>query len=72
MKRGGYQKPDDAVRAGLAYLRQHEETDDFAPGELDRLLAVADLEIESGQLIDGESALRARRRRRNQHDKKAE
>lgn len=72
MKRGGYRRPDDAVRAGLAYLEQQEHAVDFEPGELDRLLAVADAEIDRGHTLDGATALRARRRRRAQHVKKAE
>jgi len=71
MKQGGYRNPDDAVRAGLVYLEQVEHQDDFAPGELDKLLAVADAEIERGEVLDGEEAFRARRRRRAQRAKKA-
>lgn len=70
MKQGGYLQPDDAVRAGLAYLQQHEAADDFATGELDRLLAVADSEIESGKTLDGEAAMRARRLRRTRRNQK--
>lgn len=54
MSRGGYKTPEEAVRAGLAYLEQQEQTGDFAPGELNRLLAEADADIERGDLIDGE------------------
>lgn len=49
--RGGYASADDVVRAALASLDQHA---DFEPGELDRLLAVADAEIERGDVFDGE------------------
>jgi Arc/MetJ-type ribon-helix-helix transcriptional regulator len=72
MKQGGYSDPDDAVRAGLAYLEQQEHAAEFAPGELDRLLAVADAEIDRGATLDGATALRARRRRRARRSKKAE
>jgi Arc/MetJ-type ribon-helix-helix transcriptional regulator len=71
MKRGGYQSPEDAVRAGLVYLAQQEQAADFAPGELDQFLAVADAEIERGQTVNGETALRARRHRRALRNKKA-
>src|SRR2546421_12438151 len=64
MKRGGYPTPDDIVRAALASLEQQERGGDFAPGELDQLLAVADAEIERGEVLDGEEALRQRRQRR--------
>jgi Arc/MetJ-type ribon-helix-helix transcriptional regulator len=72
MKRGGYRSPEDAVRAGLAYLEQQEQAADFGPGELDRLLAVADAEIDRGEMLDGQVALRARRRRRVRRSKSGE
>jgi antitoxin ParD1/3/4 len=55
MSKGGYQSPEDAVRAGLAYLGQHEQSGDFRAGELAEFLAVADAEIDRGELLDGES-----------------
>ena len=55
MKRGGYRSADEAVRAGLAYLEQQEHAGEFEPGELDKLLAVANEEIERGELLDGET-----------------
>ena len=58
MKKGGYRTAEDAVRAGLAYLKQFEGQDEFAPGELAALLAEADAEIEKGNLIDGEEVFR--------------
>jgi len=64
MKRGGYKSAEDALRAGLAYLEQQEHAGGFASGELDKLLAVADADLSRGDLLDGEEALRARRRRR--------
>ena len=63
MKTGAYRSPDDAVRAGLAYLQQQEHASDFEPGELQKLLAVADAEIERGKLLDGEEVFRAIRQR---------
>ena len=72
MKLGGYRNAEDAVQAGLQYLEQQEQSVDFAPGELDRLLAAADQQIERGETIDGEAAFRARRRRRRQIRKKAQ
>lgn len=55
MKRGGYATPDDVVRAALATLEQHEQSGDFAPGELDRLLAAGEA---GGDALDGEQVLR--------------
>jgi Arc/MetJ-type ribon-helix-helix transcriptional regulator len=72
MKRGGYRRPDDAVRAGLAYLEQQDHAAEFAPGELDQLLAVAEAEINLGATLDGKTALRARQRGRTPRSKKTE
>jgi len=58
MKKGGYQHADDAVRAGLIYLRQHIRGGEFAPRELTSLLAEADTDIDNGNLIDGEEVFR--------------
>ena len=55
MSKGGYRTPEDAVRAGLESLGQQEQSEDFAPSELAKLLAAADAEIERGELLDGES-----------------
>jgi Arc/MetJ-type ribon-helix-helix transcriptional regulator len=54
MKRGGYATPEDALLAGLASLEQQETYGDFAPGELDKLLAEAEADIERGDLVDAE------------------
>lgn len=69
--RGGYATADDVVIAALAALEQQINRAQFEPGELDELLAVADAEIERGDLIDGAQALHERRRRRAQPPKKA-
>ena len=58
MRRGGYPTADDVVRAGLALLAQQERLTDFGPGELDRLLAAGEAEIEAGNLLDGEVVFR--------------
>ncbi len=58
IERGGYQSPDDALRAGLLYLEQQEHGGGFEPGELDALLAVADAEIERGEVLDGDEVFR--------------
>lgn len=55
MKKGGYNSPDDVVRAGLASLELHG---DFEPGELERLLTEGEADIQRGNLRDGEEILR--------------
>jgi Arc/MetJ-type ribon-helix-helix transcriptional regulator len=64
VKSGMYRTPQDVVLAAFASLEQQERVGDFAPGELDKLLAVADEEIDRGELLDGEAAFRERRRLR--------
>ena len=71
MKKGGYRTAEDAVRAGLAYLKQLESEDEFAPGEMAALLAEADAEIEKGNLIDGEEVFREIREMSQAERKKA-
>jgi Arc/MetJ-type ribon-helix-helix transcriptional regulator len=61
MKRGGYATADEAVVAALTFLEQHERFGDFAPGELNQLLAAGE---SSGKFMDGATALAARRQRR--------
>jgi Arc/MetJ-type ribon-helix-helix transcriptional regulator len=70
MRRGGYSSVDDLLIAALTALNDASSTDDFAPGELDALLAEGDADIERGDLIDGEKALEDRRRRRAEQAKR--
>jgi antitoxin ParD1/3/4 len=60
---GNYPTREDAVAAGMASLRQQERMGDFTPGELEKLLAVADEEIERGEVLDGEEVFRQLRSR---------
>ena len=55
MKKGGYDSPDDVVRAGLASLEMHG---DFEPGELDRLLEEGEADVARGDLHDGDEVFR--------------
>jgi Arc/MetJ-type ribon-helix-helix transcriptional regulator len=52
MKAGGYATAEDALLAGLVSLEQQETYRDFAPGELDKLLAEAEADIQQGDLLD--------------------
>jgi putative addiction module CopG family antidote len=45
LKTGQYESADDVVRASLAALEQQEQFGDFAPGELDELLAEGERSI---------------------------
>jgi antitoxin ParD1/3/4 len=60
---GEYPSADEVVRAGLKRL-MHE--DDFAPGELNALIAVGEAELQRGETVDGEEVFRELRELRNQ------
>ncbi|HWE95031.1 MAG TPA: type II toxin-antitoxin system ParD family antitoxin [Tepidisphaeraceae bacterium] len=64
LKAGEYDSAEAVVFAGLRALDRIE--DDFAPGELDQLLAEAEESIEKDGTLDGEEAFAARRQRRAQ------
>ena len=54
MRKDGFATADDLVHAALASLDQQKDSEEFDPGELDRLL---DKGERSGESIDGESVL---------------
>jgi Arc/MetJ-type ribon-helix-helix transcriptional regulator len=61
---GAFASPEDVVRAALVALQQHEQFGDFAPGELDGLLAEGEASIAKEGTLDGDEAFEARRARR--------
>ncbi|HSU68576.1 MAG TPA: type II toxin-antitoxin system ParD family antitoxin [Tepidisphaeraceae bacterium] len=72
MRQGGYASADDVIRAGLAMLEQQDRFEQWAPGELDALLAVGVADIEAGRVHDSEEVFReiaemSEKRRREQH-----
>lgn len=71
VKTGQYATPQDVIAAGLAALEQQESSGDFAPGELCELIAEGEESIRKEGLLDGEDALRMRRRRRAQRRRKS-
>lgn len=58
LREGAYETPEQIVEAGLASLQQQERYGDFAPGELDALLAVGEADIEAGRVYDGEEVFK--------------
>ncbi|HEV8607271.1 MAG TPA: hypothetical protein VGQ99_18170 [Tepidisphaeraceae bacterium] len=60
---GEYSTPADVVEAALATLEQQTRFD-FAPGELERLIAEGEESIKKFGTLDGPSAFKRRRRRR--------
>ena len=71
MRRGGYANLDDLLVAAFAALNDATSADDLAAGELDAMLAEGDADIEAGNVMDGEEALKERRRRRATQAKRA-
>lgn len=51
VRSGKYSTPEDVVSAAVTQLDQQEQPGDFAPGELDQLLAEGEA---SGPPLDGE------------------
>lgn len=72
VRAGRYESPEKVVEAALAALDHADSFGDFAPGELDRLLAEGDESIRRSGTIDGRTALKRRRliRERNRAARK--
>jgi putative addiction module CopG family antidote len=71
VKAGSYATPEDVVMAGLVALERQDAVENFAPGELQSLVAEGEESIRKYGLLDGEEAFRARRRRRAQRRRKS-
>jgi antitoxin ParD1/3/4 len=66
VRSGKYATPEDVVAAALQTLDQQERFGDFAPGELDDLLAEGESNLAQEGTLDGAEAFRLRRERRAQ------
>jgi Arc/MetJ-type ribon-helix-helix transcriptional regulator len=64
VRSGKYATPEDVVAAALATLVHQERQGDFAPGELDELLAEGEQSLKHEEPLDGEQAYRLRREKR--------
>jgi Arc/MetJ-type ribon-helix-helix transcriptional regulator len=64
VKSGRYATAEDVVAAALLTLDQQEWFGDFAPGELDELLADGEHSITKDGTLDGTEALQLRQTRR--------
>ena len=64
VKSGRYATPEDVVAAALLTLDQQEWLGEFAPGELDELLAEGEQSITQDGTLDGTEAFQLRRVRR--------
>jgi putative addiction module CopG family antidote len=62
---GAYPSAADVVRAVFVALQQNESFGDFAPGELNALLAEGEASIAAEGTLDGDAAFAARRARRS-------
>jgi antitoxin ParD1/3/4 len=58
MRAGEYTSPAEVIEAGLANLEQQEQLGDFAPGELDALLAEGQADIDQGRVYNGAEVFR--------------
>lgn len=67
LRSGQYATMEELVQAGLAALKQQETFGDFAPGQLDALLADGEKSLRASEPLDPDSALAARRARRSSH-----
>ncbi len=61
---GQYKRAEDVVQAAIGSLIAQETFGDFKTGELDRLLAKGERSIKRSGTLDGDMALRRRKRRR--------
>ena len=68
VRSGKYQSAEDVVAAAVVTLEQQEQTGDFEPGELDRLLEEGE---QSGTPLDGEQVFAELRERRQRGQSKA-
>jgi putative addiction module CopG family antidote len=66
MKSGGYSTPEEVIRAGLASLQQGETHGDFAPGELEELLAQGERSIAERGTVPAETVFAELLRRSEQ------
>jgi len=59
---GDYASPEEVVSAGVRALEQQRVFGDFAPGELDELLAEAERDIDQGDVLDADEVFAELRR----------
>ena len=65
VRSGKYSTPEDVIAAAIATLDQQERFADWAPAELDALLADGERSIIEEGTLDGDDAFRLRQERRN-------
>lgn len=71
VRSGQYSRPEDVIHAGLGSLISQENFGDFAPGELDKLLAEGEQSVGQAGWLDGEDEFQKRRARRMNGQPKA-
>src|SRR5438270_6020709 len=62
VRSGKYPTPEDVVAAAIATLDQQDRFGDFAPGELDALMAAGERDIERGDVMDADQGFAELRR----------
>jgi Arc/MetJ-type ribon-helix-helix transcriptional regulator len=63
VKSGRFGSPEEVITAAISSLDQATAFGDFAPGELNDLLAEGDRDIENGDVLSGEEVFASLRRR---------
>ena len=58
VRSGAFRSIDEVIEAGLVTLELQEKFGEFAPGQLDKLLAEADEDFARGDVFDGEEVFR--------------
>jgi putative addiction module CopG family antidote len=58
VRAGRYDSPEEVIEAGLTALQQQDREAEFAPGELDALIAEGVAELDRGESYDGEAVFR--------------
>lgn len=66
VRSGEYASPEQVLEAGLVALKQQDSFGDFAPGELDELLAEGERSIEREGTIPASEVFEQMRRRSEQ------
>jgi antitoxin ParD1/3/4 len=63
LEAGRYHSPDEVLEAALGRLVEEAEADDFAPGEMEELLAAGEADIQRGNVSDAEAVFERMRQR---------
>jgi antitoxin ParD1/3/4 len=69
VKSGKYSTPEAVIAAAMLMLEQHEKLQEFAPGEIDALLAEGERDIDRGDVMDADEVFAELKRLSDQRRK---